>query len=70
MINQNDGYNPNHAGNQILKSCIAAREKLLQRLGKRPPVTDEVAYENWIIAVANIRSMDYNELMKAMEQVK
>jgi hypothetical protein len=70
MKNQHDGYNPNHAGNQVLKSCNFARENLLQRLGKRPPITDEVAYENWIIAVANIRSMDYNELMKAMEQTQ
>lgn len=62
---RNEGYNPNRAGEQALKACIVARKQLIARL-VRPSSQDEAPLEAWILKVAAIRSMDHNELMRAL----
>lgn len=62
---KNQGYNPNHAGEQALKACKVAREELIARLGK-PDMNDEAAYEGWMIKVRDIRAMDHRELQAAL----
>lgn len=62
---RNEGYNPNHAGNQLLAFCNKARATLNTRLVK-PSITDEAAYEQFILAKASIRNMDHNELRAAL----
>lgn len=66
---RNEGYNPNHAGESMLKACILARRQLIDRLDKPRPL-NESAYESWIIQVSLIQAMDYNELMSELRKVE
>lgn len=61
------GYNPNRAGENLLKFCTEARKTLLARLVK-PSITDEAAFEAFVLAKAAIRNMDHNELRAALAQ--
>lgn len=65
LAKRNEGYNPNRAGEQMVKAAEVARKQLIARLVK-PSITDEVAYEAWIIQVRDIRAMDHRELMAAL----
>lgn len=63
---RNAGYNPNRAGDALLKFCKEARATLAARLTK-PSITDEAAFEAFIIRKAAIRDMDHNELRAALK---
>jgi hypothetical protein len=63
---RNDGYNPNHAGNQLLAFCNKARATLRARLVK-PPISNVAAFEQFIAAKVSIRNMDYQELKVALK---
>lgn len=65
IASRNEGYNPNRAGEQMLKACEVARRQLIARLDK-PSISDKPAYERWMIKVRDIRAMGYNDLMAAM----
>lgn len=62
---RNEGYSPFQGGEQLLKACDVARQQLIARLDK-PEISDEAAYEAWIIKVRDIRAMDHQELRKAL----
>lgn len=63
---RNEGYSPNRAGEQLLKGCNEARATLYARLSK-PGITDEAAYEGYVLQKIAIRNMDHNELCAALK---
>ncbi len=62
---RNEGFNPNRAGEALLKFCTEARATLNFRLIK-PAITDEVAFEAFIVSKAAIKNMDHRELRAAL----
>lgn len=62
---RNDGYNPSHAGNQLLAFCTKARATLRDRLVK-PHISDVAAFEKYIADKVSIRNMDHRELKVAL----
>lgn len=60
------GYNPNRAGENLLKFCSEARKTLLSRLAK-PDVTDAAAFEEWVQAKVSINNMSHSELRAALD---
>ena len=62
-------YNPNQAGYNMLTQCIRARKILLARLVK-PSVSDEEAFEAYILAKIKIVNMDHRELWAALIGIK
>lgn len=66
---RNEGYNPNRAGENMLKACNQARRYLIDKLVKPSKPFNESDYEKWVTEVNNIQSMDYNELMKEVTKV-
>lgn len=58
-------HNPNQAGYDLLKFCANARRELYSRLVK-PAVTDEKAFENFILEKVKIQKMDHQELRVAL----
>ena len=62
---RNEGFNPNRAGDALLKFCNVARAELNARL-TRPAISDEAAYEAFIISKISIKNMDHQELRAAL----
>ncbi|MBB76604.1 MAG: hypothetical protein CMJ75_19025 [Planctomycetaceae bacterium] len=59
------GYSPTQAGNNLLRFCAKARQALVAALDK-PPVTDGIAFEAYVLAKVAIVQMDHSELRQAL----
>jgi len=62
---RNQVHNPSLAGTALLRECYVARRTLIESL-VRPCVSDQDAYEAWMIKVAYIRRMDHADLRAAL----
>jgi hypothetical protein len=60
------GYNPNRAGERMVKEAEQMRATLRARLVK-PALTDSPAFEDWVKSVMVISRMDHKELCAAIK---
>lgn len=67
MVTIDYTYSPDRAGADIAWFSRRARKKLIRNMVK-PPVTDTVAFEEWVQKAFAISNMGYNELLDAMRK--
>lgn len=65
LAKRNEGFNPNRAGAALLKFCTDSRSKLMAQLVK-PSITDEAAYEAYVLRKVAIKNMDHRDLRAAL----
>ena len=64
-IRRSNYHSPQQAGQELLIFCERARKELYSRLTK-PPISDEEAFENYILEKVKIRNMNHYELRTAL----